>query len=205
MFVTAEARWFYQDEPVNLHRWFGETSPSPGGGTLRVDEYLSQTNQSEMSAKMRGERPGLEIKGLVAICRSEAVSFAPYVELWCKWSLEPSALKVTKKVIVQKTRWLRTYDTTRASIAEIPLQTNEKPLNGQPLPHQGCSVELTKIQLTEDARQWWTLGFEAFGDLESAPGNLQVTAQFLIAQSIPFPRFGEFMNYPLWLARIKSQ
>ena len=146
----------------------------------------------------------LEIKGLVTICRSEAVSFAPYVELWCKWSLEASALKATKKVTVQKTRWLRTYDTT-SRIAEIPLQTDEKPLNGQPLPHQGCSVELTKIQLAEEARQWWTLGFEAFGDLDSAPGNLQVTAQFLIAQSMPFPSFGEFINYPSWLARIKSQ
>jgi hypothetical protein len=48
MFVTAEVRWFYQDEcPANLHRWFGETSPGPSGGKLRVDEYLLQTNQSE--------------------------------------------------------------------------------------------------------------------------------------------------------------
>jgi hypothetical protein len=205
MFVTAEVRWFYQDEcPANLHRWFGETSPAPGGGKLRLDKYLLQTNQSEMSAKMRGERSGLEIKGLVAVCRSDAVPFAPYVELWCKWSLQPAALEITKTVIVQKTRWLRTYDATRADIVEIPLQKDEMPLNGQPLPRQGCNVEFTKVQVAQDPRQWWTLGLEAFGDLESSLRNLQMTTQYLIAQSFPVLSCGEFLNYPSWLARIKS-
>jgi hypothetical protein len=177
--------------------------PPSWGRTLRVDEYLSQTDQSEMSAKMRGERSGLEIKGLVAVCRSEAVPFAPLIELWCKWSLPPSALEIAKKAIVQKTRWLRTYDVTRAGIVEIPLRADEKPLNGQALPRQGCNVEFTKIHLAKDPRRWWTLGFEAFGGLDSAPNTLKMTAQFLIAQSIPFPSSGEFMNYPSWLARIQ--
>jgi hypothetical protein len=49
MFVSTEIRWFYPDEcPANLHRWFGEMSPALGGGKLRIDEYLSQTNQSEV-------------------------------------------------------------------------------------------------------------------------------------------------------------
>ena len=78
MFVSAEIRWFYPDEcPANLHRWFGEMSPAPGGGKLRIDVYLSQTNQSEVSIKIRGGRPGVEIKGLVTVCRSELVPFAP--------------------------------------------------------------------------------------------------------------------------------
>jgi len=127
MFVSAEIRWFYPDEcPANLHRWFGEMSPALGGGKLRIDEYLSQTNQSEVSIKIRGGRPGVEIKGLVAVCRSELVPFAPYVELWCKWRLHASALEMTKRMIIQKTRWIRTYDTSRAAIVEIPLQADEK-------------------------------------------------------------------------------
>jgi hypothetical protein len=205
MFVSAEIRWFYPDEcPANLHRWFGEASPSPGGGKLRIDEYLSQTDQSEVSIKIRGGRPGVEIKGLVAVCRSELVPFAPYVELWCKWRLQVSALEMTKRMIIQKTRWIRTYDTSRAAIVEIPLQADEKPLNGQPLPQQGCNVEISTIQIAEDSRQWWTLGFEAFGDLDSAPGNLLKTAQFLITRSFPLPICGEFLNYPSWLAQTKS-
>ena len=205
MFVSAEIRWFYPDKcPANLHRWFGEMSPAPGGGKLRIDEYLSQTNQSEVSIKKRGGRPGVEIKGLIAVCRSELVPFAPYVELWCKWRLQASALEMTKRMIIQKTRWIRIYDTSGAAIVEIPLQADEKPLNGQPLPRQGCNVEISKIQIAEEPRQWWTLGFEAFGDLDSAPGNLLKTTQFLIAHSFPLPICGEFLNYPSWLAQTKS-
>ena len=37
----------------------------------------TQTNQSEVSIKIRGGRPGVEIKGLVTVCRSELVPFAP--------------------------------------------------------------------------------------------------------------------------------
>jgi len=205
MFVSTEIRWFYPDEcPTNLHRWFGEMSPAPGGGKLRINEYLSQTNQSEVSIKKRGGKPGVEIKGLIAVCRSELVPFAPYVELWCKWRLHASALEMTKRMIIQKTRWIRTYDTSGAAIVEIPLQADEKPLNGQPLPQQGCNVEISKIQIAEEPRQWWTLGFEAFGDLDSAPGNLLKTTQYLIAHSFPLPICGEFLNYPSWLAQTKS-
>jgi hypothetical protein len=124
MFVSAEIRWFYPDEcPANLHRWFGEMSPAPGGGKLRIDEYLSQTNQSEVSIKIRGGRPGVEIKGLVAVCRSELVPFAPYVELWCKWRLQASALEMTKRMIIQKTRWIPTYDTSCVVLARAATGT----------------------------------------------------------------------------------
>jgi hypothetical protein len=34
-------------------------------------------------------------------------------------------------------------------------------------------MEITKILPDGDPRQWWTLGFEAFGDLDSTPFNLQ--------------------------------
>jgi hypothetical protein len=70
----------------------------------------------------------VEIKGLIAVCRSELVPIAPYVELWCKWRLHASALEMTKRMIIQKTRWIRTYDTSGAAIVEIPLQADEKPL-----------------------------------------------------------------------------
>jgi hypothetical protein len=173
MFVSAGRRWFWQNEcPAELRRWFCETPPAPGGGELRTDQYLLLTDQSEISIKRRGETPDVEIKGLVATLRNERGSFAPHVELWCKWRVRASAQEITEKVIVRKVRWLRTYDASSAAIVEIPLQLNERPLSGAALPQQGCNVELTKILLDGDPRQWWTLGFEAFGDLDSAPVNL---------------------------------
>ena len=206
MFVSAEIRWFWQDDcPVDLRRWFDETPPTPGGGELRIDQYPLLTGQSEISIKRRGENPDVEIKGLVARLRSERGSFAPHVELWCKWRVEASALEIAETMTVRKVRWLRTYDGSGAALVEIPLQLNEKPLSGATLPKNGCNVEITKVLLDGDSRQWWTLGFEAFGDLDSAPVNLQRTVEFLVSRSFPLMTSGEFLSYPSWLARHKPQ
>jgi hypothetical protein len=70
------------------------------------------------------------------------------------------------------------------------LQLNERPLSGAPLPKHGCNVELTKVLLDGDQRQWWTLGFEAFGDLDCAPLNLHRTVEFFVARSFPLPDCG---------------
>jgi hypothetical protein len=205
LYLTAEARWFYQDEcPANLHLWFCASVPAPGGGNLRIDEYLRQPCSSEVSIKMRGGGSGFEIKGLIAVLKNEAVPFAPYIELWGKWRLQASALKITERTIVRKLRWLRTYDASRDAIVEIPLGVDEKPVNRQPLPPQGVNVEIAKIEAAEDTGLWWTLGFEAFGDLDSARGSLQKTVQFLLDRSFEVPRSGEFLNYPRWLSGIKT-
>jgi hypothetical protein len=206
MFLSAEIRWFWPDEcPGDLRRWFDETSPAPGGGELRIDQYLLLTGESEISIKRRGDKPDVEIKGLVARLRNERGSFAPHVELWCKWRVQTSALDITDKVIVRKVRWLRTYDATGAAIVEVPLQLNEKPLSGAALPQHACNLEITTVQLDRNPRHWWTLGFEAFGDLDSAPCNLQRTIEFLLSRSFPLPTSGEFLSYPSWLARHKPQ
>jgi hypothetical protein len=167
MFVSAEIRWFWQDDcPANLCLWFNETPPPPGGGKLRVDEYLFGTDSSDISIKMRGGGTGLQIKGLVATRKPSLISFAPHFELWCKWSLRVCAVETTEKMTIRKLRWLRTYDAFRDIIVEIPLGANETPVDGQPLPQQGCNVEITKIQVAENSTEWW---FEAFGDLYHAP------------------------------------
>jgi hypothetical protein len=206
MFVSAEIRWFWQDDcPANLRRWFDETPPAAGGGELRIDQYLLLTDQSEISIKRRGENPDVEIKGLVARIRNERGSFAPHFQLWCKWRVPASALGLTDKMIVRKIRWLRTYDGSGAAIVEVPLQFNERPLSAAALPQHGCNVEITKILLDGDPRQWWTLGFEAFGDLDSTLFNLRRTVEFLVSRSFPLPSCGEFLSYPSWLARHKPQ
>jgi hypothetical protein len=95
MFVSAEIRWFWQDDcPANLRRWFDETPHVASGGELRIDQYLLLTDESEISIKRRGENPDVEIKGLAATLRNE----------------RGFLLEITDKVIVRKVRWLRTYD-----------------------------------------------------------------------------------------------
>ncbi|HYP57799.1 MAG TPA: hypothetical protein VEQ35_05890 [Beijerinckia sp.] len=204
MLVSAEVRWFFEgDCPADVQRWFHQGGPSPGGGDTRIDEYLWQPNETQIGIKRRGGQNGVEIKGLVACRRTTELSpFAPYFETWCKWSAQASGLQLTETLRVQKTRWLRVFDTSGPAVEEVLLGADAKPLSGHQLPVQGCNVEITKVELAAHSRPWWTLGFEAYGDLEQAPYNLRKAIRSLDERSFPRVSTGEFLNYPSWLARV---
>jgi hypothetical protein len=103
------------------------------------------------------------------------------------------------EVAVTKTRWLRKFDTSKYVRSEIPLDANEKPKADYSLPLQGCNVELAEVQIGGHAGAWWTLGFEAFGELDSVPMNLTLT---LMPEEPVLERIvasGAFLSYPAWL------
>jgi hypothetical protein len=202
MFISAEVRWFWHNScPQQVHDWFFKTGLSPGGGHPRIDRYLRQPNQAEIGIKERGDTPGLEVKGLVATRRSPALTtIASSFEIWCKWSCAVRDLKLTSKVAITKTRWLRQFDTSEPLRVEIPLDSNEKPKFGHVMPVQGCNVELTEVRGPHRSDVWWTLGFEAFGDLDAAPINL--TRVVLPESSVlaGIVAFGALLSYPGWLS-----
>jgi hypothetical protein len=107
-------------------------------------------------------------------------------------------------VAITKTRWLRKFDTAKYVRAEIPLDANEKPAKGHSLPAQGCNVELTDVQMPGHAGAWWTLGFEAFGDLESVSANLTLTVLPEKPALVRIAASGDFLSYPAWLQVPKS-
>ena len=151
------------------------------------------------SLKRRGDKPDFEVKGLVMTRTSpELEPLAPHIEIWCKWRCTIPGVK-TDNLAVTKTRWLRKLDTSKYVRSEIALGANEKPTSGHSLPVQGCNVELTEVEMAGHAGRWWTLGYEAFGDFESAPTNVTLTV-------LPEKRFllrtigsGAFLSYPAWL------
>jgi hypothetical protein len=150
--------------------------------------------------KKRGRKPDFEVKGLVATRTSpELEPLARRIEIWCKWSCTIPGLNLTDEVAVTKTRWLRTFDTSKYVRSEIPLDANEKPNVGYSMPVQGCNIELTEAQILGHSGRWGTLAFEAFGDLESVPANLTLTVlpdkPVLLRTMVS----GEFLNYPAWL------
>ena len=201
MLLSAELRWFWQGRcPQPVYDWFFKSGLPPGGGLSRVDKYVPQRGEAEISLKRRGDKPELEVKGLVTTRRaSELEPLAPHIEIWCKWSCTIPGLSLTDEVAVTKTRWLRKFDTSKYVRSEIPLDANEKPKVGHSLPAQGCNVELTEVQMAGHAGVWWTLGFEAFGDLDSVSTNLTLT---LMPEKAVLERIvasGAFVSYPAWL------
>jgi hypothetical protein len=198
MFVSAEMRWFWRDVcPSDLERWFFRQDPAPGGGDSRVDEYLRQANEKEIGVKKRGNKPAIEVKGLVAILQDSELRLAPHLEVWCKWNSE--GLRMADVVITKKVRWLRKFDTSDPATVEIPLSPDGKPLNGRSLPREGCNLELTKVVVIDQPGWWWTLGFEAFDGLESAPVNLRKAVKYVRSASFPSVVNGDYLSYPEWL------
>jgi hypothetical protein len=173
----------------------------------------------------------VEVKGLVAreFGTLAADPFSGPLELWSKWRTEALTLQDAPLIRTAKRRWLRTFDTTAAAAAaatatkgaattpaataaaataaaataaatavEIELDAREKPVSGERL-DAGCGVELTEVTLA--AGTWWTLGFEAFGPLESLAASVGATAQLLVARRPPLLVGGRRSSYPEWLAR----
>jgi hypothetical protein len=109
-------------------------------------------------------------------------------------------LAIAHEVAVTKTRWLRKFDTSKYVRSEIPLGANQKPTPGYSLPAQGCNVELTEIVMAGHAGRWSTLGFEAFGDLDSVPTNLTLTVLPEKPLLLRIIGSGAFLSYPsFWL------
>ena len=202
MFVSAEMRWFWNGNcPKQVHDWFFTTGSSPGGGQPRIDKYLLQPHEREIGLKERGDNPGLEIKGLVGTVRDPALAaLTSDIEIWCKWSCGASGLKLLHEITTTKTRWLRKFDTSKPVRLEIPLETNEKPRSGYSLPVQGCNVELTQVKIGGRSELWWTLGFEAFGSLETVSINFARAILPEVSDLARLVASGAVLSYPEWLS-----
>jgi len=203
MQVSAEIRWFWRSTPPpGLEEWFCKADAhccSVGGGGKRLDEYLLDDQQVELSLKRRGGKPGVEVKGLVAVTWGSLMvgPFAGPVELWTKWTSDP--LELTKPTIaIKKQRWLRKFNTSVFLPQEIPLDCDERPLNNYSLPTLGCNVELTKIKLP-NCDIWWTFGFEAFGTIRTVENDLRAVATVLVNRKPPKFEDGLLSSYPAWI------
>lgn len=205
MQVSAEIRWFWPNlPPAGLRAWFCEAGAdwcAAGGGNKRIDEYLSDPGQAELGIKRRGGKSGVEIKGLVSVVRDGLAQppFAGSVEIWTKWTSERLDLGTLATIGTTKRRWLRKFDSAVTPAREVALYAAEKPLEGR-LPDEGCNVELTEVTLP-GGPVWWTLGFEAFGSIETVRHSLAAAAERLSERRPPSLERGFLASYPAWLGQ----
>jgi len=207
MQVSSEIRWFWHGSlPPRLEEWFRGAENhgfTAGGGEHRTDLYLRDDKQPELGIKQRGGKEGTEIKGLVAVHR-EGISIGPFVgpiEIWAKWSSDAVQIPENAMIKVGKRRWLRKFATDTGQPHEIELDEREAPLDAQPLPTNGCNVELTLIHVGPE-QLWWSLGFEAFGSLSRVQASLEAAATALVQRRPPSLEAGVLASYPVWLSSL---
>lgn len=209
MEVSAEIRWFWQGAGTpGLKEWFTSTAfhdCAAGGGDLRIDAYLSDPQQAELGIKLRGNKTGVEVKGLVAILAEGChdYPFTGQIEIWTKWSSEALSLGGAGLILVNKRRWLRKFDCAGSELREIALNAEELPIDGCRLPDEGCNVEYTEISV-EGVLPWATLGFEAFGTLNTVAACLRRTTARLSLRQTPTLVDGWSASYPRWLQRFAA-
>jgi hypothetical protein len=200
--VSAELRWFWRGAlPPAVEAWFRKREVPAGGGKSRTDEYLVDRNQIELGLKKRGIKTGIEIKGLVGIRRTVSIPFDGRVQIWSKWTSETLTIDHLPRVVVQKTRWLRKYDTSSSEPIEIELDEDERPRHApDQLPERGCHFELVTLQVDGDSTLWSSVGFEAFGDLATVEESLDRTLEKVAPR--PGLPAGRELSYPAWLATL---
>jgi hypothetical protein len=64
---------------------------------------------------------------------------------------------------------------------------------------------LTEVNSTNFSQTWWTLGFEAFGDLEALPLNLMRAIAAEESNLADIAASGELLSYPAWLSARLSE
>jgi hypothetical protein len=135
---------------------------------------------------------------------SVAGRIAGVPRLWRKWSFALDQADVALAGIplqspwwtpVRKERLVRIYRTAgEGVIRAVPVE--EYPL-------RGCHLELTQLHLR--GNQWWTLGFEAFGDESTLHKDLlYVATEMLVAGEPPHLVSGDCYGYPRWLQAIND-
>lgn len=199
MSVSAEIRWSWRrTPPPGFEEWFRYSagdSCHAGGRISREEAYLVDLNQPDLEIKRRGDTRRVEGKGLVTIADKDLAEgpFKGRIKIWSGWTSEALQLSSNATSVIHKARWLRRFDTSPTLPLEIPLNHEEKPLNGKlRLMPWTCDVELTQITLPNQ-EVWWTFGFEAFSSLRTAAEDLRKVAATLAA------RYGE-LDPDLFLA-----
>lgn len=211
MKISAEARLWWLDASCKaVEHWFEKLSklnpggvPSFDGASLpepRRDDYVRDLSQPELGIKLRDAgtpEAHVEVKSLVKRC-CEVTPFGP-VTIWTKNSSSALVVDSIQTVITYKWRRLRKFVWTGDDLTETVLDENEKVRDGAQ-PNAGCNLEFTRVTIDASQQIWWTLGYEAFGQLEEVESILQ-TCLRKTASLTPLPTAdrGQPATYPEWL------
>jgi hypothetical protein len=194
MRLTAEIRWFWPDTPPQeFHGWFvgaGAFSAVTGPTEIRVDEYLRDPDQTSLGIKKRGHGD-VEIKALISR-RDKNLDFAGCtspIEHWAKWACRTLDLDNLPLIRLEKQRWQRSFSVHAGTVSELATSSNSVTRQS------GCDAELTLLK-GPDMALWWTLCFEAYGEMHEVEAVLSRTVSLMARRCPPPLTPGEAIGYP---------
>lgn len=225
--VSAEVRWFWNEKPENLERWFlaGDKKKvidsDPNAwyegksielkeAEIRIDRYLYDPSQPKLGIKLRDTENESDRKWEVKGCLGnsglsvDAGSLHGNVQFWSKWPSRVDLIKGSPSVVLKKTRCLRLFDTSKTPPEEIQVHFKNKENKRKRL-DQGCGVEYTVIDIIKGQQKcatWYSFGFESFGSLENVEKSLDRTLDLVLQRGLPIvPGVSECASYPDWILR----
>lgn len=163
-------------------RWFWKDTLPEGlnawFGAERVEPLRTDVylrDSSQSELGLKRREHRFEVKGLIA--RLGEVDEGPFhgaLQLWSKWELEH--LRFEEQLSVTKLR--------------------------RSLQLEACQLELTQLSVEDQA--WWTLGFEASGELASVEQHLRAAIVSAVKRKPPALPGAICESYPAWLKRLSS-
>ena len=196
--VTApprlEVRWIRPGTlDPQLSDWF---SRFPISTESRVDHYLSDPDIDGLSVKIRGGHT-LEVKARCGRCGELVLPDRAdgFLESWQRWSFHGRAANWGRR---DSPGWIAVSKVRRMSFMDGEGKLSAR--GEEPECEMGCAIELTDVATA--GRQWWTLGFEAYGPADDLPGLLHSTAVTVFGEPLPGGialRSHESTSYAGWL------
>lgn len=195
MLRTCEIRWFFQEPPVDLSRLLREEAELQE----RTDWYLMPTN-TECGVKIR---EGL-LETKLRTARYGERTFGPlhgYLESWKKWSLDfgadvPPSLEELAGVgwtDVDKKRYLQRFSVRDRQVTQVTTR-----------PECGCEFEVTELSAYNQT--YWTVGFEAVGEIHELESNLRRVVEEILARGGLLQPFmlANSLGYAQWLSTLAN-
>jgi hypothetical protein len=197
--TSAELRWFCHGEPpVETVAWFDREQANL---EKRIDSYVVLKGADVVGVKIRSGR--LEVKALTKGPREVTLldNVMGQLEHWIKWSIDvnsgrglEAAVRSSAPVVdVVKGRRLLKFASSQGRLQRVPVEQHIE---------IGCTAELTALVVS--AHNWWTLGFEAFGDAD-VDDTLLSTARLVFVRGgllgVDF-RSITCQSYPSWLTAL---
>ena len=195
---SMELRWFGRGTiPPDVQQWFLQGAFPPKAEPQREDLYLSLPHNDDLGIKQREGR--IEVKRRLADRGAQSFEQGTVgrLEQWVKWSFKLEDGPPTD-LLEPAGSWISTLKSR--SLRKFALLSKEEAQEVDPAKpvDEGCNLELTVLRFV--GNDWWSLGFEAFGQLANVERNLRLSVkQAFAADDVLALRAGDSYSYPKWL------